>query len=144
MIYSIRRIEYIILLAYMSRTHTALTITGIAIMARPATDSSMFGAEEGQGLHVSTILWQLHVKHSSSSSLGSRCVPWFGEGLSMPSPNYPVLCCPLPYRIAPVFIQVVSPPIGWSPLSSFLVIWPRRGDTRGPSVVFEAADMPSP
>ena len=23
----------------------------------------------------------------SSSSLGSRCVPWLGEGLSMPSPN---------------------------------------------------------
>ena len=37
---------------------------------------------------------------SSSSSLGSRCVPWLGEGLSMPSPNYPVLCFPLPYRVA--------------------------------------------
>ena len=41
---------------------------------------------------------------SSSSSLGSRCVPWLGEGLSMPSPNYPVLCFPLPYRVAPVFV----------------------------------------
>ena len=30
-----------------------------------------------------------------SSSFGSRCVPWLGEGLSMPSPNYPVLCFPL-------------------------------------------------
>ena len=41
----------------------------------------------------------------------------------MPSPNYHVLCCPLPYRVAPVFVQVVSPPLGWwSPLSSFLVI----------------------
>ena len=39
----------------------------------------------------------------------------------MPSPNYPVLCCPLPYRVAPVFVQVVSPPLGWSSLSSFLV-----------------------
>ena len=39
---------------------------------------------------------------SSSSSLGSRCVPWLGEGLSMLSPNYPVLCFPLPYRVAPV------------------------------------------
>ena len=38
----------------------------------------------------------------------------------MPSPNYPVLCCPLPYRVAPVFVQVVSPLLGWSPLSSFL------------------------
>ena len=33
---------------------------------------------------------------SSSSSLGSCCVLWLGEGLSMPSPNYPVLCFPLP------------------------------------------------
>ena len=60
----------------------------------------------------------------------------------MPSPNYPVFCCPLPYRVAPVFVQVVSPPLGWSPLSSFLVIGSRSGDTRGPSVVFEAVDMP--
>ena len=82
--------------------------------------------------------------HHSSSSLGSRCVPWLGEGLSMLSPNYPVLCFPLPYRVAPVFVQVVSPSLGWSPLSSFLVIWSPTGDTRGPSVVFEAVDMPCP
>ena len=62
----------------------------------------------------------------------------------MPSPNYPVLSCPLSYRVAPVFVQVVSPPLGWSPLSSFLVIWSPSGDTRGPSVVFEAVDMPCP
>ena len=55
--------------------------------------------------------------HHHHLSLGSRCVPWLGEGLSMPSPNYPVLCCPLPYRVAPVFVQVVSPPLGWSPLA---------------------------
>ena len=60
----------------------------------------------------------------------------------MPSPNYPVLCCPLPYRVAPVFVQVVSPPLGWSPLSSVLVMWSPSHDTRGPSVVFEAVDMP--
>ena len=53
----------------------------------------------------------------------------------MLSPNYPVLCFPLPYRVAPVFVQVVSPSLGWSPLSSFLVIWSPTGDTRGPSVV---------
>ena len=82
--------------------------------------------------------------HSSSSSLGSRCAPWLGEGLSMSSPNYPVLCCPLPYRVAPVFVQGVSPPLGWSPLSSFLVIWSPSGDARGPSVVFEAVNMPCP
>ena len=29
-------------------------------------------------------------------------------GLSMSSPNDPVLCCPLPYRVAPVFVQVVT------------------------------------
>ena len=79
-----------------------------------------------------------------SSSLGSRCVPWLGEGLSMPSPNYPVLCFPLPYRVAPVFVYVVSPPLGWSPLSYFLVIWSPSGNTCGPSVVFEAVDMPCP
>ena len=81
---------------------------------------------------------------STSSSLGSRCVLWLGKGLSMSSPNYPVLCCPLPYRVAPVFVQVVSPPLGWSPLSSFLVIWSPSGDARGPSVVFEAVNMPCP
>ena len=86
------------------------------------------------------------IRHSiiSSSSLGSRCVPWLGEGLSMSSPNYPVLCCPLPYRVAAVFVQVVSPPLGWSPLSSFLVIWSPSGDARGPSVIFEAVNMPCP
>ena len=62
----------------------------------------------------------------------------------MLSPNYPVLWCPLPDRVALVFIQVISPPLGWSPLSSFLVIWSPSGDTRGPSVVFEAVDMAGP
>ena len=64
----------------------------------------------------------------------------------MPSPIYPVLSCPLSYRVAPVFVQVVSHPLGWSPLSSFLVIilWSPSGDTRGPSVVFEGVDIPCP
>ena len=44
--------------------------------------------------------------------------------------------------VRPVFVQVVSSPLGWSPLSSFLVIWSPSGDARGPSVVFEAVDMP--
>ena len=78
------------------------------------------------------------------SSLGSRCVPWLGEGLSMSSPNYPGLCCPLPYRVAPVFVQGVSPPLGWSPLPSFLFIWSPSGDARGTSVFFETVDMPCP
>ena len=47
-------------------------------------------------------------------------------------------------HVAPVFVQVVSPPLGWSPLSSFLVIWSPSGDTQGPSVVFEAVDMAGP
>ena len=58
--------------------------------------------------------------------------------------NYTVLSCPLSYRVAPVFVQVVSHPLGWSPLSSFLVIWSPSGDTRGPSVVFEGVDIPCP
>ena len=45
---------------------------------------------------------------------------------------------------APVFVQVVSPPLSWSPLSYFLVIWSPSGATRDPSVVFEAVDMPCP
>ena len=43
-----------------------------------------------------------------------------------------------------VFVQVVSLPLGWSPLLPFLAIQSPRGDTRGPSVVFEADDMPCP
>ena len=86
--------------------------------------------------------WLIYHHHSS---LGSRCVPWLGEGLSRSSPNDPVLCCPLPYRVAPVFVQVVSPPLGWSPLSSFLVIWSPSGDARDPSVVAAlTVNMPCP
>ena len=62
----------------------------------------------------------------------------------MPSPNYPVFGCPLPYHVAPVCVQVVSPPLGWSPLSSFPVIWSPSDGRRGPSVVFEAVDIPCP
>ena len=40
--------------------------------------------------------------------------------------------------------KVVSPPLGWSPLSSFLVLWSPSGDSRCPSVVFEALDIPCP
>ena len=67
-----------------------------------------------------------------------------GWAKGMSSLNEPVLCCPLPYRVAPVFVQVVSPSLGWSPLSSFLVIWSPSGDARGPPVVFEAVNMPCP
>ena len=62
----------------------------------------------------------------------------------MPQHAVSKLPCPLPYRVAPGFVQVVSPPLGWSPLTSFLVIWSPSGDMRGPSVVFEAVDMPCP
>ena len=90
------------------------------------------------------VSWPFGTCHHHFSSLGSRCVPWLGEGLSMSSPNDPVLYCPLPYRVAPVFVQVVSPSLGWSPLSSFLVIWSPSGDAWGPSVVFEAVNMLCP
>ena len=62
----------------------------------------------------------------------------------MPSPNYPVVCCPLPFRVIPVFVHVVSQPLGWSSLSTFLVIWSPSGGMRGPTVFFEAVDMPRP
>ena len=39
---------------------------------------------------------------------------------------------------------VVSPPLGWSHLSYFLITWSPSGDTGGPSIVFEAGDMPCP
>ena len=48
----------------------------------------------------------------------------------------------LPYLVAPVFVQVVSPLLGWSPSSSFLVLWSPSGDTRGPSVIVDAVDVP--
>ena len=67
---------------------------------------------------------------------GSRGVLWLSKGLGMPSPSLPVL----PDHVAQV--QVVSPPLGWSPLSSVLVAWYPSDDTRVPSVVFEAVDMP--
>ena len=38
-------------------------------------------------------------------------------------------------------VQVVSPPLGWSTLSYFLVVLYPSGDHRGPSVVFEAVDV---
>ena len=80
---------------------------------------------DSQGGNCTVMSNMIHVQtsiQSSSSSLGSHCVPWLGEGLSMSSPDDPVLCCPLPYRVAPVFVQVVSPPLGWSPFSSFLIM----------------------
>ena len=55
--------------------------------------------------HIETAVTVPDGLRESSSSLGSRCVPWLGEGLSMSSPNDPVLCCPLPYRVAPVFVR---------------------------------------
>ena len=93
---------------------------------------------------VLNMSWWRQTHDRSSSSLCSRSVPWLGEGLSMQSPNYPVLRCPLPDRVAPVFVQVISPPHGWSPLSSFLVVWSPSGDTQLPSVVFDAVDVACP
>ena len=58
--------------------------------------------------HIKSLRGQA-TKSSSSSPLGSHSIPKLGEYLSMPSP---------------VFVQVVSPSLGWSPLSSFHVVWP--------------------
>ena len=48
----------------------------------------------------------------------------------------------MPDRVAPLVVQFVSPPIGWSPLLSFLVVWYPSGNTRDPSVIFEAGETP--
>ena len=58
----------------------------------------------------------------------------WGEGLGMPPPSWPVLRCP-----RPVFLPVISPPLGCSRLSYFPVIR-SPSDTQGPSFVFEAVD----
>ena len=57
----------------------------------------------------------------------------------MPSLSLTVVCSSLPDCVAPVFVQVVSPTLGWS---RFFVIWSPSGDTRCSSVAFEALDMP--
>ena len=43
----------------------------------------------------------------------------------------------------PVYVQVVSPPLGWSRSSSFHVVWSPCADARGPSAVCEAVDVSS-
>ena len=50
----------------------------------------------------------------------------------------------MPDCVASVFGQVISTPLGWSPLSSVLVIRSPSSDMRGPSVIFEAVDVPFP
>ena len=72
----------------------------------------------------------------------SRSVPWLS--FNMPHPCYPILHSPLPDRVAPVLVKVVSPPLGWSSLPYFLVVWYSRGDTRGPLAVFEVVRVPFP
>ena len=72
---------------------------------------------------------------SSSSSLGSRI------GVCRLIVN-PVVWCPLHDRVAPVFVQVVSPPLWWSHLSYFRVkSIVSKWWHEGPSVVFGAVDM---
>ena len=74
----------------------------ISNMRRDATDKAGW---RGAATAVARGRLRLKVTSSSpSSSLGSRCALWLGEGLSMPSPNYPVLYFPLPYRVTPVFV----------------------------------------
>ena len=43
-----------------------------------------------------------------------------GEGISMPSPNYLVFCCPLSYHVAPVFVQAGRLSTAW--LVSLVVV----------------------
>ena len=62
----------------------------------------------------------------------------------MPSPNYPVLCCPLPYRVVPVFVQVKSHHSFTGLPCRLLFIWSPSGDSRRTLIVSEAVDMPCP
>ena len=60
----------------------------------------------------------------ASSSLGSRSVlAAVGRSPQHAVSKLACICCHLPDRVAPVLVQFVSPPLGWSPLSSFLFIW---------------------
>ena len=81
---------------------------------------------------------------TSSSSLGSRCVPWLGVGLSMSSPNDPVLCCSLPLSCRSSICPGRLSTAWLVSLVVFSFIWSPSGDARGPSVVFEAVNMPCP
>ena len=53
-------------------------------------------------------------------------------------------CVVLCHIVSLQYLSRSSPLLGWSPLSSFLVIWSPSGDTQGPSVAFEAVNMPCP
>ena len=76
----------------------------------------------------------------SSSSLSSRCVPWLGECLSTPSLILVSLSCSVLCQI--VSLQYLSRSYfhRWADLLFRLFVWSQRGDTRGPSVVFEAVN----
>ena len=76
--------------------------------------------------------------------LGNSIVPRLSEYLTMPPPSKHVLRYPLPDRVPAVFVQVFSPPLVWSGLSSFLAVWSPSGDTQSPSVVFEVVDVKCP
>ena len=66
----------------------------------------------------------------SSPSLGSRNVPWWGEGFSTPPTSYPALCCSRPDRVTSLIVQVISPTLVWPPVPSVLVVKDDRCTSR--------------
>ena len=76
---------------------------------------------------------------SSSSSLGSHSV--VGRRPRHAVSKLACLVLSPADRVPPIFVQVVSPPLGWSTLSYILVVLYPSGDHRGPSIVFETVDV---
>ena len=69
---------------------------------------------------------------------------WLGVSLSMAPPCKPVLCCPLLSSFQHLSRSSLHRLAGL-PCRIFLsYMWSPSGDTRGPSVVLEAVDMPCP
>ena len=70
-------------------THDCVIVSGDECIT--SVEYNTFHVNFVVSLHASTGSSMNKHTGSSSSSLGSRCVLWLGEGLSMLSPNYHVL-----------------------------------------------------
>ena len=88
------------------------------------------------------VLGDLHFNHHHLAAVVSR--GWAKASACHLQVSLSCTDCPLPDRVLPVCVQVVSPSLGLYPLLSFLVVWYPCGGKRGPSVVFEAVDVPCP
>ena len=84
---------------------------------------------------------------SLASSLGSRSVRWLGKAskchLKIPCIALSSLSlCQISRGHVYVFVQVVSPSLGWPSLLSFLVVMPQSSGMWCPSVLFDASHVP--